>query len=168
VEQERAMINTKRVRDRRKVRFETFDEAIADAEMLAAAERNGTLRALGNWTLGQAIGHIAYWADAPFDGYPKTPPLPWLLRVLLPLLKNGFLNKKLPAGARIPGTPDGTFGVDVLPTDEALGRLQSAFDRLAKQKPTRLNPVFGEMTHAEWIKLNLRHAELHLSFLKPE
>lgn len=161
------MINTRKVTDRRRIRFENFDEAIRDADALAAAERDGTLRQLGNWTLGQAIGHVAFFVNAPFDGYPKTPPLPWLLRVIAPLLKNYFLNKKLPAGGRIPGVPKGTFGVDVLPTDEALARLRQAFGRLAAQKPTHLNPVFGELTHEEWIKLNLRHAELHQSFFHP-
>lgn len=161
------MIDTRKVNDRRKLRFESFDEAIRDADALAAAERDGTLRQLGNWKLGQAIGHIAFWANAPFDGYPQAPPLPWLLRMIATLFKNFFLNKRIPAGGRIPSIPAGTFGVDVIPTDEAVASLRRAFDRLAAQQPTHPNPVFGELTHQEWIKLNLRHAELHLSFFHP-
>jgi hypothetical protein len=158
------MINTRKVSDRRQLRFESLDEAGRDAEALAEAERQGTLRATGNWTLGQSIGHVAFWARAPFDGYPVMPQMPWLLRKLLPLFKNGFLNKRLPAGARIWGVPEGTFGVERLATDEALAQLRTAFDRLAGESPSVLNPIFGELTHEEWIKLNLRHAELHLSF----
>jgi Protein of unknown function (DUF1569) len=161
------MINTKKVRDRRKLRLESLDEAVRDAEALAEAERGGTLRVTGNWTLGQTIGHLAFWASAPFDGYPTMRRPPWLLRLLSPLLKPVFLNKGLPAGVRISGVPAGTFGVDVMPTDEALGRLRAAFARLASQAPAGPNPFFGPMTHDEWIKLNLRHAELHLSFFHP-
>jgi hypothetical protein len=95
------------------------------------------------------------------------PRMPWLLRMLIPLFKRSFLDKRLPAGMRIPGTKDGTFGVDVLPTDKALGELRRAFQRLAAQCPARPNPVFGEMSHEDWIKLNLRHAELHQSFFLP-
>ncbi len=162
------MINTKKVSDRRLLRFATLDDAVRDAEALAEAQRRGTLRCVGNWTLGQAVGHVAFWARAPFDGYPAMPQMPWLLRKLLPLFKYGFLNKRLPAGARIPGVPDGTFGVEPLAADEAVAQLRTAFGRLARQSPTAPNPIFGEMTHDEWIKLNLRHAELHLSFLHPE
>ena len=38
------------------------------------------------------------------------------------------------------------------------------FGRLESQVPTRPNPLFVSLTHEEYIKLNLRHAELHLSF----
>ena len=161
------MVNTKTVKDRRKLRFDNFDEAIRDAEQLAAAEQAGTLRSTGNWTLGQAIGHVAFWANGPYDGYPDMPRPPWLLRVVLPLFKNSFLNKGLPAGAEIRGVPNGTFGVEPMPTDEALARLRPAFERLANEAPTKSNPIFGSMTHEEYIKLNLRHAELHFSFFHP-
>jgi hypothetical protein len=158
------MIKTRSVKDRRPLRFEKLDEAVRDAEALAEAELAGTLRTTGNWTPGQAIGHLAFWANAPFDGYPEMRPMPWLMKKLTPLFKKRFLNKGLPAGARIPGVAVGTFGVDAMPTDDALARLRSAFARLASQVPTEPNPIFDHMTHEEWIKLNLRHAELHLSF----
>ena len=161
------MIDTKKVADRRRLRFEALDAAVRDAEMLADAERGGSLLATGNWSLGQAVGHLAFWARAPFNGYPAMRQPPWLLRKLLPLFKNRFLNHKLPAGARIPGVPDGTFGVEPLATDAALEELRREFFRLAKQAPAAPNLIFGPMTHEEWIKLNLRHAELHLSFFHP-
>lgn len=162
------MIDTRKVQDRRRLRFETFDEALADAQQLADAEQRGTLRGTGNWALGQAIGHIAYWACAPFDGYPAMRRPPWFLRLLFPLLKPKFLNKGLPAGARIPGTDMGTFGVEPIETQQALANLRAAFSRLATQTPTLANPIFGTMSHDDWIKLNLRHAELHQSFFHPE
>jgi hypothetical protein len=64
----------------------------------------------------------------------------------------------------LPGVPGGTFGIEMLGTDKGLGAMRAAFQRLAKQAPTRPNVIFGSMSHADWLKLNLRHAELHLSF----
>ena len=160
------MIDTKRVSDRRALRFESLDAAVRDAELLEEAERNDKLRATGNWKLGQALGHLAFWARAPFDGYPEMPRPPWFMRLLMPLFKQGILNKKMPVGIRMPQVPEGTIGVERLPTEGALGQMRSAFERMANQSPTLQNPLFGPMTHEEWIKLNLRHAELHLSFFR--
>ena len=162
------MISTRKVKNRRKLRFESFDDAVRDAEMLAEAERDGTLRPLGNWQLEQAIGHLASWARYPLDGYPPLPEPPWLLRVIAPLFKGRFLNKGLPAGGRIPSIPAGTLATEPLETDRALAELREAFPRLLSQAPTVSNPILGSMTHEEWIKLNLRHAELHLSFFQPK
>jgi hypothetical protein len=162
------MIHTKWVKDRRKLRFESLDDAVRDAAALVDAQRRGTLRATGNWALGQTLGHLAYWANAPFDGYPDLPRPPWFIRLLLPLMRNGFLNKRMPAGVVLRSVPGGTFGIDAMTPDEGLAKMRAAFARLANQVPTRENPIFVKMSHEDWIKLNLRHAELHLSFLHPQ
>jgi hypothetical protein len=158
------MINTKQVHDRRKLRFESVDEAIADAELLAEAERQGRLERHGNWTLGQTLGHLAYWANVPYDGYPPMPRTPWLLRLMRPLLRPYILNKGLPAGVRIRGAAEGTYGTEELETERGLATLRKSFARLAAEAPTLESPAFGRMSHEEWRKFHLRHAELHLSF----
>jgi hypothetical protein len=161
------MVDTKHVKDRRKLRFETFGDVLRDVDSLADAERRGKLRATGNWQLGQAVGHIAYWASAPFDGYPTMRRPPWLFGVMLKMFKTKILNSSLPSGFSIPGAAAGTYGVDLLPVDEAVARLTTAFDRLDEKCPAVDNPAFGPLTHDEWKKLNLRHSELHLSFFHP-
>jgi len=90
------------------------------------------------------------------------------LRLLLPWFKKGFLNQELPAGFRIRNLPEGAFGAAPMPTDDALAQLRSVLDRLARESPARPHPIFGALTHEEWIKYNLRHAELHLSFFHPQ
>ena len=60
--------------------------------------------------------------------------------------------------------PGGTVGLEELSTDDGLRRFREAFTRLRQTAPTKSNPVFGPLTHEQWIALNLRHAELHLSF----
>jgi hypothetical protein len=161
------MINTKKVRGRRALRFETLEDVLRDAETLAEAARGGTLRAAGNWTLGQALAHLATWVNMPFDGYPEMRrPKAWM-RPLRPLIRWWLVNKGFPAGVRIDGVPGGTFGIEPCEIDEGLGRLQIAYRRLVSEAPTQTSPVFGRMTQEEWMKFHLRHAELHLSFFYP-
>ena len=75
------------------------------------------------------------------------------------------LRKGMPVGVRIGRhIPGGTVGLDVVSTDEGLHKFRSALQRLRATPPTIDNPVFGKLTHEQWIQLNLRHAELHHRF----
>ena len=152
---------------RRKLRFNSVDDAIGEAERLVAAERAGQLQCVGNWKLGQALGHLATWANFALDGYPPElhPPLP--VRLIARLMKNSVLNKGMMPGMRIGRLPGGTVGLDPMEPEEGLRRLRAALERLRTTPPTIPNPAFGPLTHEQWIALNLRHAELHLSFQCP-
>ena len=161
----RTPVDTGKVTGRRTLRFESIDELRAEVDRLAASEREGKLRALGNWTLGQALGHLATWAEYSFCGAPLKPP--FLIKLILRMGKKKFLNGSMRTGVRIPKVPGGTLGTDDLPLDEALTRYRTALDRLRRESPTAPNVIFGPLTHEEWINLNLRHAELHLSFFVP-
>jgi EAL domain-containing protein (putative c-di-GMP-specific phosphodiesterase class I) len=66
-------VDTKSVPDRRTLRFETIDQALAEADRLADADRAGRLKPLGNWALGQTLGHLATWADYSYTGTPLNP-----------------------------------------------------------------------------------------------
>ena len=159
-------IDTGRVTGRRTLRFNSVEDMLRDAETLAAAERAGTLKRLGNWQLGQTFGHVAAWTDFPFDGYPKDLQPPWFVKLILKPMKKKYLTG-LPAGKRIPGQMEGTKATDLMATDAGLERLKKAYTRLQRECPTHESPIFGKLTHAEWIALNLRHAELHFSFFVP-
>jgi len=152
---------------RRKLRFETVDDAIREAERLADAERQGRLTRVGNWSLGKTLGHLATWATFAHDGYPPEvcPPLP--IRLVIRLMRGRILRGGMSPGMRIGRIPEGTLGLDELPTEEGLNRYRTALRRLAASAPSGASPVFGKLTHDQWIQLNLRHAELHLGFQLP-
>jgi hypothetical protein len=160
-------IDTGKVTDRRSLRFADSRDLLADVERVAAAERRGALRRTGNWTAGQTLGHLAAWASFPYEGYPPELNPPWFVKFILRFQKNRFLHRPMPHGVKIPGVEGGTKGLDVLSLDEGLARLRSAWQRLDAGPPSRPNPIFGPLTHDEWKQLNLRHAELHLSYLHP-
>lgn len=158
-------VDTGRVTERRRLRFETIAALRAELERVENAERAGTLRRSGNWTPGQVCGHLATWTAFAFSRNPLRPP--WFVRLILRLRKHRYLNEGLPAGVRIPRVEGGTLGTEDVPFPDAITALRAALDRLEREAPTLPNVVFGPLTHEEWIKLNLRHAELHLSFLHP-
>lgn len=158
-------VDTSKVQ-RRSLRLETIAQALAEADRIAAAERAGRLKRLGNWTPGQVFGHLATWVAFAFDGTPLKPP--WIIKVILKMQKNRLLKRGLPAGAKIPDVPGGTLGTEPMSLDEGLARYKSAMQRIDREAPTKPNVIFGRLTHEEWKQLQLRHSELHLSFLVPE
>jgi hypothetical protein len=153
--------------ERRRLRFETIDEALSEADRLATADRDGRLDRAGTWTLGQTLGHLATWADFAFDGYPESIRAPLPIRLILRVARGRILSKGMTPGVRIRGIPGGTLGLEPLDAGEGLRRYRAALERFRHASPTRANPIFGPLTPDQWIQLNLRHAELHLSFLLP-
>jgi len=160
------LINTAKVSDRRRLRYATVDEVLADVDRIVAAEKAGTLRRTGNWTAGQVFGHLATWSDYAYEGYPFRPP--WFIRWILRKKKAVYLRDGMPAGVRIPRVPNGTFGTEEMSTQEGAQRLRRALLRLKSGEPAKFDsPAWGKMPLDERIALNLRHAELHMSFLHP-
>ena len=159
-------VDTGKVAERRILRFESLDQVLAEVERLAEAERAGRLRRLGNWTLGQALGHLASWAEYSYTGAPLKAPffVKWFLR----LRKRKFLYGPMRAGVKIPRVEGGTLATEPVPLDEALERMRRVLGRLQTEAPTAPNVIFGPLTHDEWVALHCRHAELHLGFFVPE
>lgn len=158
-------IDTANVKGRREVRFNTVEEALSETDRLAALDRQGRLKALGNWTFGQAVGHLATWAEYAFTGSPIRPP--WVIRMVIRFMKKRMIFGKLPVGVKIPKVEGGTLGVERVDLDVSLPRFVAAMTRLRDEAPTLPNAAFGPLTHEEHIALNLRHTELHLSFFVP-
>lgn len=162
------LIDTSKVTDRRPLRFSTPEDLGRDIDRIAAADRSGKLRRTGNWSPGQIFGHLAAWTSFPYDGYPPTLRPPWFVKMILKGRKNKYINQGLPGGVRIPKIQGGALATEPFSLDEGLGRLRKAWDPLRTSPPHVPNVIFGPLSHKEWTQLNLRHAELHLSFLRPE
>jgi hypothetical protein len=152
---------------RRTLRFTSFDEVLAEVDRLVAAERDGRLRRAGNWPLGQTLGHLATWAAFALDGYPPEVCAPLPIRLILRMMRNRILTKGMMPGVKVGRVPGGTLGLEPVDTETGLGRLRDIYGRLRATAPAIPNPVFGPLTHEQWVQLNLRHAELHLGNLVP-
>lgn len=149
-------INTKKVQGRRKVRYESLDEFLADAQRLSETE----VRTLGNWSQGQIYEHLSRSLDSSIDGVGFSLPAPvrWLMSLFM---KRKFLKKGLPAGFK---TTD-RFMPGETSVEEGFSSLQGAIARQKQEAMRASHPAFGDIGREGWNDFNLRHAEMHMSFL---
>jgi hypothetical protein len=152
---------------RRTLAFASIPDLRAELDALEHAHLAGTLRTSGNWTPAQIFNHLAAWIDFAYEGFPPELRVPWLLRFIVSFFRKRVLSSPFPLGVSIPGAPDGTFGQIDSSFELAIDNLRLALERLELQHPTHPSPLFGFLSHAQWIQLHLRHAELHLGFLHP-
>jgi hypothetical protein len=152
--------------ERRNLTFATLDEVVADAENLLA---RGYDRA-GNWDLAQVAGHVAEWMRFPLDGFPKAPllvrPVLWLMKVTAgKKMREKILAEGFGAGGRtMPETVPAAGGDEAA----AVARLREVAGRWkAHAGGVYPSPLFGAMTKDVALRLQLKHAAHHLSFLVP-
>ena len=153
-------VNTKKVTGRRTVRYESYDDLLRDAERIGS---NPNVTTLGNWSPGQIFQHLAGSIESSIDGTGFK--LPWPMRVVFSLLmKRKFLHGVLPAGFKAPSN----FQPQPIDTALALDNLRKAIDRMNSESKREMHPAFGNITREEWDLFNLRHCELHMSFICDE
>ena len=162
---QQSAIDTTKVQDRRFLHFTSIDDVLDEANRLAASERRGALKQLGNWTIGQVFGHLATWAEYAFSPCPIK--APWFVRVFMGVQRKKFIYGPMKPGIRIPRVDGGTLGTGPMNLEEGLNRFRAAFEQLKRQSPTHPSPVFGIMTRVEAQEMNIRHAELHFGFFIP-
>src|SRR5229473_1841664 len=135
-------VDTSKVTERRHLHFDSIDQVLAEVDRLVEAERVGRLKHVGNWTLGQTLGHLACWAEYAYTVAPLHPP--FFIRWILRMRKNSFLYKPMRAGVRIPGVAGGTLATEPMPLDEALLRFRKVIERLKTEPPTAPSPALGK------------------------
>ncbi len=156
-----AEINTKAVSGRRRVHYDSYDEALADAERLAAIP----VRTLGNWSYGQILRHLAKTVNMTIDGTSLKAPAP--IRLLARLfLKKRMLTRTLSPGFRLPKRAR-----SLLPEEtsvaEGLELFRAAVQRTRTESQRAPSPLLGKLTPEEADQFQLRHIEMHMSFVVP-
>ena len=161
-----AAVNTKRISGRRDVELSSLEDLQREIDAIVSADRDGSLRALGNWSAGQNLQHIGRFFEFALDGFPFE--VSRSLRLLGRLMRNRALNARPPAGLRFPANARALAPDDNVPTEEGAAYLRAQLDRIgAGERMTAPSPLLGPLEHDEWVRLQLNHAELHLSFLDP-
>jgi hypothetical protein len=156
-------MNTTTTARRRPVRYQTFDEVLAEAEAAAATGAATT----GNWSLGQIFEHIAIALERSIDGFEFT--VGWPLRLLgRYVIKQRMLLRGMPAGIRLKGSAMKELVPPETSMEAGLAHLRRAIARFQSETRRAAHPVFGPMTPDESTRMQLRHAELHMSFIALE
>lgn len=152
-------IDSKTTQGRRVLHFASLDEVVADAETLLASPE---VKMLGNWPLAQLLMHLATAVNSSIDGISAK--APWHVRMVGPLIKGRILTKGMSPGFKLPKQVEPEFFPAAESPQEALECLRAAVARTCRERMTARHPVLGKLTHDDWTRLHLRHAELHLSF----
>jgi hypothetical protein len=154
-------INTRTVSNRRQLHFQTIDEILSDVERLNQEK----IKALGNWSGGQILKHLAVVMNTSIDGFPMR--LSWPLRLLGRLVKGRVLSKGMAPGYQLKGRAAESLVPLATTWEEGLHQFREAVRRQKTETKREPSPFFGAMSREEWDQLHCRHAELHLSFLTP-
>jgi len=154
-------VDTAKVSGRRKLDYMSLEEVLADADRLSS----GPVQALGNWSAGQILRHLALVYNGSIDGLTMT--VPWLLRLMAPFLKKKLLRGPMPAGIKLPSDAAKALAPGPTSTEEGLAELHAAVARLERESHRAPHPVFGDLSKEEWNQVHLKHASLHMSFLVP-
>jgi hypothetical protein len=144
----------------RKVRYESFEQIVSDAERAVRDQARTT----GNWSLGQILEHLAIANEKTIDGFGFQAPFP--IRMVGPLFKNRVLKRGLTPGFRLSKRASAALVPDETDVQAALDHLRRSFKRLDSESKRSPHPFLGRMTLHESNRLCLRHAELHMSFVK--
>lgn len=144
---------------RRVVRYSTLAEVIDEAEHLI-----GNHHTVGKWSFGQICQHLAKTMVASIDGFGFK--APWFARWLIaPFVKNSLLIRPMRAGFNLPKSASSILPDPDVSADEGLRQLKAAVERLAHEIPAAPHPFLGHMASEEVMQLQLRHCELHMSFI---
>lgn len=144
---------------RRIVRYSTLSEVVQDAEHLI-----GNHHTVGNWSFGQICQHLAKTMHASIDGFGFMAPW-WARWFIAPLVKNSFLTKPMKPGIQLPKSAKSLFPDELIAAEEGLRQLKAAVERLSHETPTAPHPFLGKLASEEVIQAQLRHCELHMSFI---
>lgn len=155
-------IKTGKVKGRRKLRYNSLDEILADAERMVAVHAP----TVGNWSKGQIFRHLAELMHASIDGFPFQPP--WFAKVIGRLTKPYWLRFPMPAGIQLPRKRAAKFIPDPQGDEEGLAFLRETIARMRREPKRVPSPLIGKLSTAQWEQFHCRHAELHMSFIVPE
>ena len=148
-------INTRKVEGRREVRYKSLDDLLEDARRCAA---DGSTT-IGNWSISQIYQHLTEVLHAGIDGFPSSGF--WLLRLIAMIF---FKNKMLRDGLS-PGYNNPRLKPADIPITDALAQFVMAIERFQANTKWAPHPWWGTFTSEEAVQFQLRHAELHMSFI---
>jgi len=144
---------------RRTIRYESFDDVMADVERLLEGHRT-----VGNWSLAQICHHLAAVLRRHVD-LPATTRFDPSDRVSEEEKRRMLEAGVLPPDLDVPaGVLPGSVASE---RDEAESLRAAIAYYLASPGPVTAHRIFGPLTRDEWDRFELVHLAHHLSFAVP-
>lgn len=149
--------------ERRELSFNSLDEAVAEAERLAAGE----VRTTGNHSFAQILKHLAITHDM-VTGKVAGPRPPFIVRLMMPIAKRFIVNGPVKPGYKLSPSAEKFFWPDgEVDEREALFHLKESVENYRINGPLAVHPVFGKLSPEQTLRLNCGHCAMHLSFVHP-
>lgn len=154
---------------RRAVSLQSLDALDAEISTIerAANIRDGGegARVSGNWSIGQIFQHLARTIECFYAGAESGASFP--ARTLSLATRKMTLARPMATGApMLPECEEVITPDAVVWTDVGAAVLRAQLARLAAREINpHAHPRLGSLAHEDWVRLHLRHAELHLSFV---
>lgn len=144
--------------DRRKLRYQTFDDVKTDIQRL----RTSRYAKVGNWSLEQTCDHLTKAFQAQLSAPPAAATDEQ--KAARPLFEKVLATGDIPGGLQAPEFLTPPPDASPAAVDEFLAML----DRVKQhERPITMHRRFGPMTAEEFRKLGLAHCGHHLSHLIP-
>lgn len=156
------LVDTKKVTGRRSVSYTSLDQLMSDAQELAS----GNHKTLGNWSYGQILDHLARGIRTAVDGGPLNFPAPIQFVLKLLMLKR-MTTRPMAPGFKLPKKASSVLPDDVT-TEQGLANLRESVSSYQSADKLAKHGGFGTITREQWTEFNLRHAEMHMSFVVPQ
>lgn len=159
-------VNTKTA-PHRTVTLRSLEDLKTEVANIERALAEGTLQVHGNWTAGQICQHIGKFIQFSIDGFDGS--APWIVRIGAQLLfkKQLLGDKPMPRGIQLPRSAASMLPEPTISDAEGIAFVRAAIARLeAGERMTQPSPVFGRLTHEQWLHLHLKHAAMHLGFVE--
>src|SRR5271155_3199029 len=153
-------VDVKKVAGRRIVHYGTLQDLLGDAERLAA----GPGETNGNKTYPEILKHMAIVANWSIDGFPVRPP--GIIRLLGRIFKRRVLATGLRPGVKLPADAEAVLWPPEVSVAAGLEELRGAFRRLEIETKRAPHPFLGPLSREDWDEFHMRHAEMHMSFVK--
>ena len=150
--------------------FHSVAELQADLDAIERAHQEGTLSTDGGWTVGQNLNHCAKFMKSSFDGFEMD--APWILRVLCSVLLKPIATKpksQMKPGIKLPKKAKELLPEEEVSVEEGLKQMRTQLARIdAGEQMTVPSPLFGKLTHEQWVNLHLNHCRMHMGYLRYE
>lgn len=159
-------VNTKTAAHRA-LRFDSLDALEAELCRIESALAGGTARVTGNWSVGQICEHVGKFIRCSFDGFDGGPPLPVRVLGRLVFKRLALGDGPVPRGIRLPKEAVSLLPGAAVSDADGIQLLRAQMARMrAGEQMRQPSPLFGRLTHDQWMHLHLKHAAMHLGFVE--
>lgn len=158
-------VNTKAA-PHRTLAFASFEDILAEVDRIESA--GDAASTTGNWSIGENCDHCAKFIRCACDGFDSLAPAPVRFIFRLMYKKKAFGDQPIPAGFKLPEKASALLPTPGITDAEGLGELRKELKRvIAGKEMTAASPLFGSLTHEQWLIIQRKHCALHLGFIQP-